>query len=156
MLTTGELALPPNSEFHLLPPQNTIRDLYAQCDLWMCGSQREGFHLPPLEAMACRCPVVSTRVGGPEDIIIPGKNGYLVETGDAQGLAEAAGRLLTGGEENWQRFSNAALATATDYTWNDAAALFEAALQTAVARAERGEIRGGVRSPAPAARAEAT
>jgi glycosyltransferase involved in cell wall biosynthesis len=154
-VTHGELKLPPGSEFHFLPPQNTIRDLYAKCDVWLCGSQREGFHLPPLEAMACRCPVVSTRVGGPEDIIVPGKNGYLVERGDAQGLAEAATRLLTGGEENWKRFSDAALATATGYTWDDATARFEAALQTAVARAARGEIRGGRKSPAAAARAEA-
>jgi glycosyltransferase involved in cell wall biosynthesis len=151
----GELALPPGGEFHLLPPQETIRDLYAKCDVWLCGSQREGFHLPPLEAMACRCPVVSTRVGGPEDIIVAGKNGYLVDRGDALGLAEAATRLLTGGEENWKRFSDAALATATGYSWDDATALFEAALQTAVARAARGEIRGGRKSLAPAARAEA-
>jgi glycosyltransferase involved in cell wall biosynthesis len=141
--TQGELAMPPNSEFHLLPPQDKIRDIYAACDLWLCGSQREGFHLPPLEAMACRCPVVSTRVGGPEDIIVPGKNGYLVETGDAQSLAAFATQLLTSGEDNWKRFSDAALATATGYTWDDATALFEKALTMAVERGARGEIAGG-------------
>lgn len=144
--THGPLALPPDSEFHLLPPQNTIKDLYAKCDLWLCGSQREGFHLPPLEAMACRCPVVSTRVGGPEDIIVNGKNGYLVEPGDSDGLAKAATEILTGGGENWQRFSDAALATATGYTWDDATILFEAALQKAVDRAARGEVAGGRKS----------
>ncbi len=150
--THGDLALPPDSEFHFLPPQNTIRDLYAKCDLWLCGNIREGFLLPVLEAMACRCPVVSTRSGGPEDIIVPGKNGYLVDNGDTQGLAESAMRLLTGGEENWKTFSDAALATATSYTWDDAAALFEQALQTAVARAARGEIRGGGNSRAATVR----
>ena len=154
--THGDLALPPNSEFHLLPPQDKIRELYARCDLWLCGSQREGFHLPPLEAMACRCPVVSTRVGGPEDIITQGKNGYLLEVGDAKGLGEAATRLLTGGEENWRRFSDAAFATATGYTWDDATALFEAALQTAVRRASQSEIRGGRKSSSVKAQAEAT
>lgn len=139
----GDLALPPGSEFHLLPPQDKIREIYAKCDLWLCGSQREGFHLPPLEAMACRCPVVSTRVGGPEDIIVPGENGFLVELGDAAGLADAACRVLTGGPQEWLRFSDGALRTATGYSWDDAAALFESAALKATERAARGEIAGG-------------
>src|SRR3569623_678675 len=141
----ADLAPFPNSEFHLLPAQDKIRDIYAQCDVWMCGSQREGFHLPPLEAMACRCPVVPTRVGGPEDIIVPNKNGFLVELRDSEGLAAATTKLLTGGKENWQQFSDAALATANGYTWDDAAALFEKAAELAVERAARGEIDGGRR-----------
>jgi len=150
----AEMAAIPNSEFHLLPPQDQIRDLYARCDVWMCGSQREGFHLPPLEAMACRCPVVSTRVGGPEDIIVPGKNGYLVDIGDAEGLAKAATQLLTGGQQTWQQFSDAALATATGYSWDDATVLFEQAAELAVARAARGEIAGGRRAASADAGAE--
>ncbi len=141
--THGELALPPNTEFHRAPPQSSIRDLYSKCDLWLCTSQREGFGLTVLEAMACRCPVVSTRAGGPEDIVVPGVNGYLVDVGDVGGLAEASSRLLTAGEEEWKKFSDAAFATATQYTWEDAAALFEAALELAISRAARGEIAGG-------------
>jgi glycosyltransferase involved in cell wall biosynthesis len=139
---SSEFAAVGNSEFHHLPPQDRIREIYAKCDLWLCGSQREGFHLPPLEAMACRCPVVSTRVGGPEDVIEPGKNGYLVEPGDSAGLAEHAVRVLTSGLETWKSLSDAALATALNYTWDDATKLFEAAAETAVARAARGEIMG--------------
>jgi glycosyltransferase involved in cell wall biosynthesis len=139
----SDFALPPGTEFHLLPPQNLIRGLYAKCDLWICGSQREGFHLPPLEAMACRCPVVSTRVGGPEDIIEPGKNGYLVDIGDAASLAAFSCRLLTADEQEWRRFSDAALLTATSYSWDDATVLFEKALELAITRASRGEIAGG-------------
>jgi glycosyltransferase involved in cell wall biosynthesis len=145
----GDLALPPQIEFHLLPPQNLIRDLYSRCDLWMCASRSEGFHLPLLEAMACRCPGVSTRAGGPEDIIEPGRTGYLVDVGDAAGLAAACCRLLTAGEEEWRRFSNAAFLTATRYTWDDATVLFEKALELAVTRACRGEI-AGVSQPCPA------
>jgi glycosyltransferase involved in cell wall biosynthesis len=139
----GDLASMAPSEFYRLPPQDQIREIYAKCDVWLCGSQREGFHLPPLEAMACRCPVVSTRVGGPEDIIVRGHNGYLVEPGDAEGLAEAARGLLTGGQEAWRRCSDAALATATNYSWDDATVLFEQAAELAIARAARGEIAGG-------------
>jgi glycosyltransferase involved in cell wall biosynthesis len=139
----GASSLPIGTEFHFRPPQSAIRDIYAKCDVWLCASRREGFHLPPLEAMACRCPVVSTRVGGPEDIIEQGVNGYLVDIGDVDALAAAAVRVLNDGPDAWRKMSDAAYATATRYTWDDATDRFEAALQTAVDRARRGEIAGG-------------
>jgi glycosyltransferase involved in cell wall biosynthesis len=141
----GDLSLPAGTEFHLQPPQSSIRDIYAECDVWLCASRREGFHLPPLEAMACRCPVVSTRVGGPQDIVEQGVNGYLVEVGDAEGLAAAAVRVLRDGPDAWRKMSDAAHATATRYTWDDATDLFETALKTAVDRMANREIPGGAR-----------
>ena len=122
----GHLPLPDWIEFRYRPPQDEIRRLYASCDVWLCASRREGFHLPALEAMACRCPVVSTRMGGPRDFIEQGVNGFLVDVGDAAALSE---RLLEIFQENrWQRMSDAALATAQGYTWDDAATLLEGAL----------------------------
>jgi glycosyltransferase involved in cell wall biosynthesis len=88
------LPLPRFAEFHYRPPQEKIKELYAQCDVWLCGSNVEGFHLPPLEAMACRCPVVSTRVGGPMDIIDEGVNGHLVDVKDVNALADRTLRVL--------------------------------------------------------------
>ena len=126
------LPLPQNCEFHYEPPQDKIRELYAQCDLWLCGSRMEGFHLPPMEAMACRCPVVSTAVGGPEDVIENGKQGYVVPVEDSNALADKAIKVLQTSDEEWRQMSNAAYETATGYTWNDAGALFEAALHKIV------------------------
>jgi|SRR5438874_3036392 len=123
-----DLPLPPWIEFHYRPPQDAIRSIYARCDVWLCGSRREGFHLPPLEAMACRCPVVSTRVGGPMDIVEEGVNGFLVEVEDAAALAERLLRVLAFDEARWTRMSDAALATASGYTWDDATTLLERAL----------------------------
>jgi glycosyltransferase involved in cell wall biosynthesis len=82
-----QLSLPDWIEFHYRPPQEEIPRLYARCDVWLCASRREGFHLPALEAMACRCPVVSTRMGGPKDLIEEGANGLLVDVDDAEALA---------------------------------------------------------------------
>ena len=73
--------LPPDSKYFQRPPQHTLRDIYAGCDVWLCTSTSEGYHLPPHEAMACRCPVVSTRVGGPMDLIEDGVTGYLCRRG---------------------------------------------------------------------------
>lgn len=119
------LPLPDWVEYHYLPPQNALRHLYEKCDVWLCGSRREGFHLPPLEAMACRCPVVSTRVGGPLDTILQGVNGYLVDVEDSIGLADRLIDVLKLSNQDWKQMSDAALATASKYTWNDATDLFE-------------------------------
>jgi glycosyltransferase involved in cell wall biosynthesis len=42
------------------------------------------------ESIAERVPVVATRVSGLTGIVVPGQTGYLVEPGDARGLAEKA------------------------------------------------------------------
>ena len=128
------LPLPRDADFHYRPPQHRLRELYARCDVWLCGSNVEGFHLPPLEAMACRCPVVSTRVGGPMDIIVEGVNGHLVDVQDADALADRVLRVLKLPPPAWQRMSDAAHRTATRFSWDDATDLFEQALQFAIAR----------------------
>lgn len=129
------MPLPPCAQFHFRPPQQRLRELYASCDVWLCGSNVEGFHLPPLEAMACRCPVVSTRVGGPMDIIEEGVNGHLVAVKDVQALADRTLRVLRQDDTAWRRMSDAAHRTATRFTWDDATDMFEQALQLSITRA---------------------
>lgn len=135
--------LPPSTEFFYRPAQDMIRQLYAQCDVWMCGSNVEGFHLPPLEAMACRCPVVSTKVGGPVDIIEDGVNGFLVNVKDYEALAERVLRVLNMPEDEWRRMSDAAHRTATRFTLEEATDLFEEALTFAISRYRRGDLGSG-------------
>ena len=118
------------------PAQDFIREIYGACDVWLCGSTAEGFHLPPLEAMACRCPVVSTSVGGPIDIVIPGINGYLAPVNDAEQLGRHLVAVLSSSEEEWLGMSDAALRTATEYSWDDATELFEAGLLRAISRSK--------------------
>jgi glycosyltransferase involved in cell wall biosynthesis len=132
--------LPEYSTHHISPAQDKIKDIYAQCDVWLCGSTSEGFHLPPLEAMACRCPVVSTKVGGPLDVIKDGVNGYLLEVGDADGLADRLKKVLRLDNDAWQKMSDAAYDTATRYSWDDATDKFEAALQHTVERQALGKL----------------
>jgi glycosyltransferase involved in cell wall biosynthesis len=136
------LPLPRYASFHYRPPQNQIRKLYAQCDVWLCGSNVEGFHLPPLEAMACRCPVVSTRVGGPMDIIEEGVNGHLVAVRDVQELAKQTLRVLQLPGKVWTHMSEAAHRTAARFTWDDATDLFEQALRLAIERGNGGRLMG--------------
>lgn len=123
-----KLPLPEEFEYWQQPPQNEIARIYSKCDVWLCGSRTEGFHLPPLEAMACRCPVVSTAVGGPLDIIQNGINGFVVPIDDYDQLAEALMKVLSLSNDDWIKMSNNAYQTAHAYTWDDATDLFEKAL----------------------------
>ena len=127
-----DLALPDYAEFSVNPPQHQIKDIYSRCDVWLCSSIAEGFYLPLLEAMACRCPVVSTRVGGPADIIEHGKNGFLAEVHDIDALTAHTIDVLSMSGDRWHAMSQAAYETATGYTWDDAASRFEKALLAAV------------------------
>ncbi len=60
-------------------PRDGMPALYNEIDLYLCASTSEGFSQSVLEASACGRGVLSTRVGGSEDLIEPGVNGYFVE-----------------------------------------------------------------------------
>ena len=57
-------------------------------------SLSEGTPNAVLEAMAMKCPVISTAVGDVPNIIESGRNGVLIESGDTNALAESVIELL--------------------------------------------------------------
>jgi len=128
------LPLPDNAVYTECPPQAELPDIYASCDVWLCGSRTEGFGLPTLEAMACRCPVVSTRVGGSMDILRSGQNGYLVPIDDVPALADGLSAVLSLPDARWRALSDAAYETALEHDWQTATDRFEAALHRAIER----------------------
>lgn len=70
-------------------------DFYAALDLYVAPQRWEGFGLTPLEAMASGVPVVATRVGAFEELVVDGETGRLVPPGDAVALGDAIGALLS-------------------------------------------------------------
>ncbi|MCU9837676.1 glycosyltransferase family 4 protein [Ruegeria sp. WL0004] len=123
-----DMPLPPDAEFHLRPAQERIRDIYAACDVFLCASTAEGFFLPLLEAMACRTPLVSTRVGAAEDLIEPGVTGYLADVGDAGALAKGVARILSLSDTEWREMSDRNYQIAQGQGWDRACDLLEAVL----------------------------
>lgn len=68
-------------------PEKIPNYLY-ESDIFIISSNFEGCPNSLLEAMATGIPVIGTNVGGIPDIIDDGINGYLIENGDYQQLAE--------------------------------------------------------------------
>ncbi len=71
-----------------------IAEWYQALDLFIAPQRWEGFGLTPLEAMACGVPVVATDVGAFSEIVTDPSLGHVVEPGDIQALADAAGEML--------------------------------------------------------------
>jgi glycosyltransferase involved in cell wall biosynthesis len=66
-------------------PANWMRAI----DVFVTPSRSEAFSNSLLEAMACGCCPVASSVGGLPEMITHGENGYLVEPGNLQQLADA-------------------------------------------------------------------
>jgi glycosyltransferase involved in cell wall biosynthesis len=123
--------LPPTTEYVRQPPQDSLKDLYAQCDAWLFGSRVEGFGLPILEAMACRTPVIGVPSGAAPELVAEGA-GILVEPEDPEDMARAIVRICQLSESQWRIMSDRAYTRATSYSWEDATTLFEAALHKTI------------------------
>ena len=98
------------------PTDFELANLYRQATVFVFPSMFEGFGLPPLEAMACGTPVITTRCGGVSDFARHEENCLMVTPGDVNGLAEAILRLL-GDPPLRRRLSDAAVDTARPWTW---------------------------------------
>lgn len=68
---------------------------YAECAVVALPSRQENAPMAIIEAMAAGKPVVATRVGGIPDLVEDGQTGFLVEPGDAMGMADSLVRLLS-------------------------------------------------------------
>lgn len=75
-------------------PSEKIHELLAALDVLVISSEQESFGLTIIEALAVETPVVSTRCGGPEEVIKHGVTGLLVQVRDSVGMAAAIVHLL--------------------------------------------------------------
>jgi glycosyltransferase involved in cell wall biosynthesis len=75
--------------------QEDVARFFAVFDAFVLSSVNEGTPVVAIEALAAARPVVATRVGGVPDVVTDGVDGFLVEPGDVEALAERLERLAT-------------------------------------------------------------
>jgi glycosyltransferase involved in cell wall biosynthesis len=73
--------------------QEDVAQFYAAFDALVLPSSNEGTPVSAIEALAAGRPVVATRVGGVPDVVVDGEDGFLVEPGATDDLAERLVRL---------------------------------------------------------------
>jgi len=76
----------------------------------------EGFGLPPMEAMACRIPVVTTEVGAIPDYAIPGKTALISQPKDFKALARNLIELIENPQKR-DRIAKAGYQHIQQFTW---------------------------------------
>lgn len=78
---------------HFLGFNDDPAGFLANLDLFLLPSTTEGFSIATIQAMAAGLPVIVTRSGGPEEIVTHEQNGWMIQPGDSEAIAEAVDKL---------------------------------------------------------------
>jgi alpha-1,3-rhamnosyl/mannosyltransferase len=116
--TAEEAGVRPDVRFFGFVPHQTLAALYRMASVFAFPSLYEGFGLPPLEAMACGTPVLTSSISSlPE---VAGDAALLVDPYSVEEIAEGLARLL---DDDGLRHSLVARgrARAAGFSWERAA-----------------------------------
>jgi len=102
--------------------QSQMPPFYAAADAFVLPTAYETFSLVCMEAMASGVPVFATRVGGIEDYLKDGENGYGIER-DAADIA-AKIEIALSDKAHFLSLGAKARATAQHYSWDGVAARY--------------------------------
>ena len=94
---------------------SALPDLYRAADAFVYPSLYEGFGLPPVEAMACGCPVISSTRGSLAEVV--GDAAAIVDPEDVPSIVTQLQRVATDHELR-NRLHAAGLAQARKFDWD--------------------------------------
>jgi len=108
-----------------------LRSLYSSCLGFVFPSLYEGFGLPPLEAMACGAPVITSSIPSITEVL--GTAARLVVPTDVHDLSKSIIELWKNADER-QRLSKAGQTRAAEFSWARTARLTRDVYATALGR----------------------
>lgn len=114
---TEELGLKEKIMFEGFVPHKDIPLYLNAADVFARPSLDEGFGISFIEAMACKTPVIGTKIGGITEIITDGETGILTPAQNVNSLTNAIERVLSNGELRERLASNGYEVAKSDYTW---------------------------------------
>lgn len=119
---------------HWETPRDDVLEFYAAADAYVSPTREDAFALPPLEAMACGLPVITSVNNGGSQIITEGTDGFILsDPCDRIALANLLRRLFQQPDLR-RRIGENAARTALAYTWERNAAAVWKLLEGAAAR----------------------
>ena len=110
--------------YHYKPSNDALRGIYNSCDIFLCPSWREGFGLPSVEAMACKCALVTTDNGGCRDYAIHGKTALVSPPKNPELLAGNLTRILSD-EDLLRQIAQSGYEHIKQFTWDKAVSRLE-------------------------------
>jgi starch synthase len=116
-----EHRLDPNVLFTGSLAHDEVRRWYIAADIFVLPSLAEGDPLVTLEAMASGKPLIGTRVGGILNQIRDGWNGFLVDPGDKQQIADSIKYLLDNPKEMEKMGRNSREYAVQNFSWRKVA-----------------------------------
>ncbi|AQS58821.1 glycosyltransferase family 4 protein [Desulforamulus ferrireducens] len=99
------------------PPQQQLGEEYRQSYIYVCASEYETFPLPPLEAMSCGTPVITTPNDGVKVYGVDGENCLFFQPGNISELAEKI-ILLLENQQLYQQLQQKGYQTAAQFKWS--------------------------------------
>jgi glycosyltransferase involved in cell wall biosynthesis len=99
-------------------PLGEVRMLYVAADIFVLPSLSEGDPLVVPEAMASGKPIIGTKVGGIPQKVRDGWNGFLIDAGDEQQLAEKIRYLIDKPEERQRMGANSRRYAEEEFDWS--------------------------------------
>ena len=124
-LSIRQPSVPKWIEYHCNPSQDMIvNHIYNHSSVFLCPSLCEGWPLPPAEAAACGCALVSTDNGGIREYVQDGITGVLSPPGDPNKLAENL-CLVLGSDDMRVRLAKAGNRMVSQFNWDASAVRLE-------------------------------
>jgi len=99
-------------------PYDQLEKSYQYADIFVLTSLSEGMPSVILEAMGCGLPIIASDVGGNNEIVHEGKNGYLIPGDDVDLLAKRMAALINDTALRTQ-MGSASRALAQEYDWKN-------------------------------------
>jgi glycosyltransferase involved in cell wall biosynthesis len=112
--TADEAGVRQEVRFFGFVPHETLAALYRMATVFAFPSLYEGFGLPPLEAMACGTPVVTSRISSLPEVV--GDGALLVDPYNEDDIAQGIARVLDD-EDLRARLVERGLERAASYSW---------------------------------------
>lgn len=99
-----------------LGKRDDLPELLSISDVMLLLSEKEAFGLVLLEAFACGVPAVANAIGGIPEVVQDGVNGFLVQLGDVQAVANRVSQLLSDSTLHRQMKENAIRTVQEDFS----------------------------------------
>jgi glycosyltransferase involved in cell wall biosynthesis len=110
----------PYDEFHVNPPQASLKRLYGGCGIYLCPSWDEGLGMPSMEAMACGAALCTYDNGGCRDYARDGESALVARRRDVEDLAEKLERLVVDDALREKLAAAGAAFIRTEFDWDRA------------------------------------